>query len=245
MRIRSVWLRVVAAVLGSVLAAGTAEAQTVYDGFNASFPDFAGGGIGFSGPWAQGGFNVGGANYVPMTRSLKVRGLDKSGHSVAGGTFDVINGMVRSLQQTIGLDGTTVYLSFLLRPLATLGEGQFGGFFGLTLNGNLGGDLFVGRAAIEPYILETRGGTGQIPSDVPAQVNRTALLVVKAEFASGNDTFTLYVNPNPRDPEPATGFVKSDLDLGTVSAIGVYSTGAFAIDEIRMGPTFEASLGVE
>ena len=32
--------------------------------------------------------------------------------------------------------------------------------------------------------------------------------------------------------------MKADLDLGTVSRIGIYSTGAFAIDEIRIGTTY-------
>jgi hypothetical protein len=243
MGIRSVRLLLVSAVLGSVLAPGAASSQAVYDGFETSFPEYAAGGTGFVGPWLPGGFNIAGAAYAPLPRSLKFRGLERRGGSVAGGTFAAINGMLRGLALPIGLDGTTVYLSFLLRPLAPLGEGQFGGFFGLTLNGLLGNDLFVGRAGVEPYVLETRGGTGQVVSDVPAQVNRTALLVLKAEFLNGNDTFTLYVNPNPRAAEPASGFVKSDLDLGTVGMIGVYSTGAFAIDEIRMGATFEESLG--
>jgi hypothetical protein len=32
--------------------------------------------------------------------------------------------------------------------------------------------------------------------------------------------------------------VEADLDLGVISRIGIYSTGAFAIDEVRIGTTF-------
>jgi hypothetical protein len=61
---------------------------------------------------------------------------------------------------------------------------------------------------------------------------------VKAQFLNGHDIFTLYVNPVPGDSEPTSGAVKSDLDLGVVSAVGIYSTGGFAVDEIRIGTTF-------
>jgi hypothetical protein len=63
---------------------------------------------------------------------------------------------------------------------------------------------------------------------------------VKAEFAAGNDTFTLYVNPAPGSPEPATGTVKSDLDLGTSNSLLIYSGGEFSLDELRFGETFES-----
>jgi hypothetical protein len=54
---------------------------------------------------------------------------------------------------------------------------------------------------------------------------------------------TLYVDPTPGGPEPGTGVVKSDTDLTVGSNLGinslvVYSTGAFALDEIRVGSTF-------
>ena len=67
---------------------------------------------------------------------------------------------------------------------------------------------------------------------------RTTLVVLKAEFLPGNDLFTLYVDPAVGRLEPASGAVKSDLDLGTVSRIGIYSSGAFAIDEIRIATTY-------
>jgi hypothetical protein len=59
-----------------------------------------------------------------------------------------------------------------------------------------------------------------------------------ADFAAGNDKFTLYVDPTPGGAEPLTGTVKQDRDVGTVSALMLYSTGAFSVDEIRIGTTY-------
>ena len=93
---------------------------------------------------------------------------------------------------------------------------------------------------LAPYVLEEVGGAGQVLSSVTPAVGKTVLLVVKAEFAAGNDTFTLYVNPAPGSPEPVTGAVKSDLDVGLTDFLLIYSGGAFSLDEIRLGETFES-----
>jgi hypothetical protein len=54
----------------------------------------------------------------------------------------------------------------------------------------------------------------------------------------GNDHFTLYVNPTPGGPEPVSGVVKNNSNIGTVAGVTIYSTGAFSIDEFRLGETF-------
>ena len=215
--------------------------QIAYEGFSPSFPIYANGGTGFNGPWTQGGFNAFASGYTPTDSSLCVGKLRTGGGSISGGAFSAINGAIRSLALPLGQNNTTVYLSFLIRPQGTLNKGLFGGFFGLTLNGSLGNDLFIGKpggGAAEQYVLEARGGSGQVTSGTSAEVGRTAFLVVKAEFLPGHDVFTLYTNPSPRDPEPASGATKTDLDLGVVSKVGIYSTGDFAVDEIRMGTAF-------
>ncbi|HUK53991.1 MAG TPA: hypothetical protein VL099_11935 [Candidatus Binatia bacterium] len=215
--------------------------ETVYDGFNHSFPVYAAGGAGFSAPWVQGGFNAFSSDYSYERHSLCYPDLQRSGGSVSGQAESEINGMIRNLEQTLGADGTTVYVSFLLEPRGKLNDGVFDGFFGVTLNGSLGNDLFIGKpggGATGQYVLETRGGFGQVPSGTATVVGRAVLLVVKAQFRPGNDLFTLYVDPKAGGSEPATSVVKADLDLGTVDHIGVYSTGAFAVDEIRIGTAF-------
>jgi len=225
-----------------VLALGPAAraTQVAYEGFGPSFPTYANGGSGFSGPWAQGGFNAFASGYVLREHSLEGPRLQTSGGSVFGAAFPEINGAIRNLAQPVGFDDTVVYLSFVLQPEGHLNNGVFNGFFGLTLNGSFGGDVFFGKpggGAVTEYVVETRGGSGQVSSGVSTVVGCSALLVVKAEFLAGNDVFTLYVNP-PGDHEPAGGAVKADQDLGIVSRIGIYSTGSFVIDEIRLGTAF-------
>jgi hypothetical protein len=238
MRLR--YLPVLAMTTALALTSQAARAsQIAYEGFKPSFPVYANGGTGFSGPWTQGGFNAFASGYVPLEGSLCRANLQTGGGSVSGGAFSAINGAIRTLQQPLGQDNTTVYISFLVQPQGTLNKGVFGGFFGLTLNGSLGNDLFIGKPGTgEQYVLEARGGAGQVPSGVSAVVGRTVLLVVKAEFLPGKDVFTLFENPKPHDPEPKTGVVKSDLDLGVVSKLGIYSSGGFTVDEIRIGTTY-------
>ncbi len=242
MRLRSAYLLVLTVTTTLVVMSQPARAsQIAYEGFSPSFPIYANGGTGFSGPWTQGGFNAFASGYVPTESSLCFAKLRTSGGSISGGAFSAINGAIRSLAHPLGQDNTTVYLSFLIQPRGTLNQGVFDGFFGLTLNGSLGNDLFIGKpggGAEEQYVLEARGGFGQVASGTSTVVGRTALLVVKAEFRPGNDIFTLFTNPRPGDPEPAGAAVKTDLDLGVVARVGIYSTGAFSFDEIRIGTTY-------
>jgi len=194
MRLRSGYLLVLTITAALVVLSRPARAsQIAYDGFSPSFPVYAGGGTGFSGPWAQGGFNAFASGYVRSESSLCFARLQlpTSGGSISGGAFSAINGALRNLQQPLGQNNTTVYLSFLLEPQGSLNDGIFNGFFGLTLNGSL----------------------------------------------AGNDVFTLYVDPS-RGPEPNSGAMKTDLDLGVVSRAGIYSTGGFAVDEIRIGTRY-------
>lgn len=209
------------------------------ESFTPSFPIYANGGTGFAGAWKQGGFNAFASGYVPLDRSLCSARMRSDGGSVSAGAFPAINGAIRDLAQPLGVG--TVYVSFLIQPQGTLHDGVFNGFFGFTLNGSAGNDLFIGKpggGALAQYVLEHRGGFGQVLSNGSATTGRTTLLVLKAQFLPGNDIFTLYVNPGVGSAEPASGAVKTDLDLGTVPRIGIYSTGAFAIDEIRIATSY-------
>src|SRR4051812_14877501 len=230
MRFRSGDVSVLTAAAAVLVLSQSAAAGQVYEGFVPSFPVYANGGSGFASPWAPGGFNAFSAGYVPLEGSLCFSNLQTSGGSVSGAAFSAINGTLRNLAQPLGAAPTTVYLSFLVQPQGALDAGLFQGFFGLTLNGSAGNDLFIGKpggGATDEYVLEARGGAHQVTSGAAVVVGRTALLVVRAELRAGNDLFTLYVNPKLKDPEPSSGVVEADVDLGTVSKIGIYSTGAF------------------
>lgn len=240
MRFRLGYLSVVPLTLALTIVTQAAPTQIAYEGFDLTFPQYNTG-YGFNGAWQQGGFNVFAAGYTANEASLSFGGLQTSGGRISAAAFSSINGAVRNLVQSLGVDNTTVYLSFLIRPQGTLNGGVFNGFFGVTLNGSFGQELFMGKpgaGAVEEYVIENRGGFGQVASGTSTVVGQTALLVVRADFLPGNDIFTLYTNPVPGDPEPTSGVLKTDLNLGVVSRLGIYSTGAFAVDEIRLGTTY-------
>jgi hypothetical protein len=245
MRDRSEYLPLLSVAVAFVvlfLGQPAAASQIAEENFRLSFPVYSNSGTGFSGAWTTGGFNAFVSGYTLRQRSLCYPRLENAGASVSGDAFSQINGTVRNLNFPLGATNSTVYVSILLQPEGILNEGVFNGFFGFTLNGALGNDLFIGKpgggVGLEEYVVETRGGAGQVSSGVSTEVGQPALLVLKAQFMAGPDVFTLYVNPAAGGREPTNGVVKTDLDLGAVPRIGIYSTGAFTIDEIRIGTTF-------
>jgi hypothetical protein len=233
-----------ASLLACVPAADAA--LTASEGFDyaAVGADLVGqsGGTGFSGAWAPGGFNASiSDNYDVAAGSLSFGLLATSGNRVSSAPTAAIAGVTRTPAAPLGADGTTAYFSVVLRPEGTLNEGAFNGFFGLTLETPGEPELYFGKpgsGAINEYVVEDRGGAGQVSSGVGAAVGQTALLVLKAQFQPGADVFTLYTNPTPGGPEPAAGAVKTGSDVGPVTGVTVYSTGAFSVDEIRVGTTF-------
>ena len=79
---------------------------------------------------------------------------------------------------------------------------------------------------------------GQVPSGVPVVIDETAFIVLRLDFSAGDDESTMYLNPPPGGLEPATGTVKSDLELANITGLGIISTGAFSFDELRVGTTY-------
>jgi hypothetical protein len=199
------------------------------------------GGFGFSGPWAPGGFNASvNNNYDVATGSLPFQQLLIGGNRVSSLPTTAIAGLTRPLVAPLGAAGETKYVSVVLRPEGTVGTGAFNGFFGLTLESPTEPELYIGKPGsgqLDRYVVENRGGAGQVASNVTVTANQTTLLVLKAQFNATSDLFTLYVNPTPGGAEPS-GLVKSDANLGVVNGLTIYSTGAFSIDEIRLGDTF-------
>jgi hypothetical protein len=204
------------------------------------------GGTGFIGAWVPGGFNASiHDSYDVAAGSLVFEELAVNGNRMQTASTNAIAGLSRALAVPIAAgDVATLYFSLLLRTEGALGQGAFNGFFGAYLDGSGRGgdaDLFVGKPGSEvvgQWVIEDRGGSGQVQSGVPPVVGETVFLVVRADLQPGVDTFTLYINPDPCQPEPAAGTVKSDLDLGDVMALVIYSTGAFSLDELRLGSSF-------
>jgi hypothetical protein len=239
----------------AVLLLASASAQAALNayepfGYSPAGADLNGRGappsFGFSSPWAPGGFNASvNTNYDLAGDSLSFGGLVTGGGRTTSLPTAAIAGLTRNLSAPLGAAGTTQYLSFLLRPEGTLHAGAFNGFFGLTLETPGEPELFVGKpggGAIGNYVIEDRGGSGQSVSNFLATPNQTVLLVLKAEFNPGgaaNDRFSLWVNPTPGGPEPGSfSTIKNNSNLGSVTGLTIYSTGAFSIDELRVGDTF-------
>ena len=152
--------------------------------------------------------------------------------------------MTRSLASPIGEPGTAgCFLSFLAHPEGMLEQGKEanGGWFGLALESPPEPQLFIGKVSdgVGKYVMEDRGEANQVVSLAVPAVNETVFMVVKAQFAaSGNDRFTLYVNPTPGQPEPASGLVKENSNIGLVSGLPLLSSGAWSMDGIHLGPSF-------
>ncbi len=240
-----VWLLVALPTIGAAPARATLIVSEPFDYPPSSTLVGRGGGTGFNGNWVPGGFNAGVNDYSVGNGSLAYQDLATSGNDVTTGFHNVINGVTRNLASIVGGPGTTAYLSFVIRPEGTVGQGAFNGFFGLDVTGANNNELFIGKPgsfAINNYVLEQRGGPpagSQIASPLQAISGQSALLVVRADFGTGGtDRFTLYADPTPGGPEPLAGVVKSDLRLGGFRAVTLYSTGAFSLDEIRIGTTF-------
>lgn len=235
------------AILGAaVVANSTVQASLIaYDGFDYSPPgsDLNGdnGGFGFASGWATGGFNASiHNNYDNAAGSLGFGALITSGQSVVTSAQNAISGLTRPLAAPLGDSGTTRYLSFLIEPRGIVHQGAFNGFFGVLFERPAEPEVFMGKpggGALDEYVIEDRGGSGQFPSGVSVVADTTAFIVVKAQFGDLGDVFTMYVNPIPGGPEPSAGIVKT-VDLGSVVGLTLYSTGAHAVDELRLGETF-------
>ncbi len=200
------------------------------------------GGFGFATPW-----------FVPTTalnariapNSLPHPLLRTAGNNAAAPLLSVgIGSLTRRLTQSLGTLGTTRYLSFLIRPDGTVGEGNFNGFFGLLLPTAVAPNLFLGKpggGATNEWAIEDAGGTFQQASGVAVASGQVALLVARFDFENGNDRVSFFVNPDPGQPEPATpNAVRADRDLGKFQELTLNSAGAWSVDELRVGTTWES-----
>ena len=222
----------VLSVLSTVAA--RADAPSAYEGFPYSVGSSLGGQNGGSG-WAGSWYTPGGLDATIAAQTLSFGNLAVSGGAVTTAGFQPLNqgasvaSWWRNLATPLGADGTTVYLSFLLRPDA--GYGFYGGI-------NFG-NVFVGRSGNQAdYGLE--GPVNDLSLSNAAVVQgQTVLLVMEVQFQAGDDLLSLFVNPTPGQPQPGTpSATKTDLDVGTATSVLINNYGGYTTDEIRVGPTF-------
>jgi hypothetical protein len=216
---------------------------TSYEPFGSATGDLQGAssGVGFTAAW-----NTLQANDLTVVAN----GLnDPSGQLRVSGNRAISNATVQSLAASrnlilpLGAPGTTAWFSILIRP-----ESSSGRYGGLTLGGRTRdgvGGLFIGAGVNGTWGMNNSGtGTGQVNTSTLASQASTSLLVIRIDFASGPDSATLYVNPQPGLAAPnapaAAVVVKSDVDLSMFSQIVLHSgeNTAFSFDELRIGPTY-------
>ncbi|HXI85013.1 MAG TPA: hypothetical protein VNL17_13075 [Verrucomicrobiae bacterium] len=150
--------------------------------------------------------------------------------------------------------GATYYFSILIKPANTPVTTNYYGLLFLSNGGNTGDghNLFAGKNGsglnwgLEYSTNVISGNTTNLSfvdtySGVPATANQTAFLVVRVDFNFGTpDVFSLYVNPTPGGPEPATPDAVLTNDIGTQNGVEMLTGngGAAFFDEIRLGATF-------
>lgn len=140
-----------------------------------------------------------------------------------------------------GQDGTTLYVSFLFRP-----ETGFGYYGGVNLTDDIGNGIYVGKSGATGYdTYGLEGPLNNIDSSVfPVTAGETAFIVLRAEFLSGNDSYSIFVNPLLDGVEPGIASAsKTDFDpvpgstlAGTTFNFNNY--GYYTIDEIRVGTAY-------
>lgn len=197
------------------------------------------GGTGFATAW---NLDSGNSAIVNATGLTAPAGLS----TAQGGTLELNTGFSafeqsRDLTTTLGTDGTTAWFSFLVKP----DNVSFGGIsFEIgdgtgtdnTVNiGNNGNDWLVG----------IDGTATGVTIDNVVTSGQTYFMAVQIDFAAGNDTVTLYVDPtagvSTPDSPPAMQAQLTIADLGMFSRIGViggFSGNNAQLDEIRVGETF-------
>jgi predicted outer membrane repeat protein len=201
-------------------------------------------GSSIGGGWAS---NWGGAGSKVQLGSGSL--VDPSGLlPVSGGSAQFqIAGLVgdsatafRNLSTSVGADGTTTWISFLVQPDPS-GLGNRAGLeFGST-------SATVGFAGFDgnQFVLGVAGGAQTAVSGITASAGQTVLMVLKLEHLAGNDNLTLYINPTPGLAGPVAALTATrSFDLGSFTRIalsgntGVLSGNSARFDEIRVGRSF-------
>jgi hypothetical protein len=225
--------------ISPIFTTSTAHAVlTAYEPFN--YADVGGdlngqsggGSSGFSDAWSGNtSFNVGSGSLLsPVTPFLT------SGNSETAVAFGSNREIMRSLASPLGTEGTTRYLSFLMRPEGILHQGAFDGWFGLSLRGSTNVNVVMTSFG-DKYTLEV-GGTASATA-INAVVGQTVLFVLRMDFTEGVDPVRLYLNPQPGAPEPGLANASQiNLDVSLINQIFLTGPGAYSFDELRIGTTY-------
>ena len=210
-------IKAISFLLIVLVSVANLNAQIASDSFNytpvgADLNGNSGGGsFGMSGAWVgDTSFDIGAGSLKDPTGTIAV-----SGNRMTTGSFNDNREIIRSFTNAFGIDNTTAYFSFMIRPEGVLNQGAFGGWFGVALRGNAN-DVLVGRPTGSPvYTMEVPGGAARQLTTKTVAVGESTLFVMRIDFLPGNDSIRLYVNPVPGGSEPSTpSAMTSAFDLG-------------------------------
>ena len=202
--------------LGIMLSvSGTSRAELItYEGFDYAVGNLVGanGGTGWGGAWRDG---AGTRTVASQSLAYSAGGADllTSGNRAVIGVTSFAN-VVRNFSQSFGTDGTTIWMSMLVRGSKNLSGFQLA-------NGSDGGDgSYKLQASGANGTWQTRVGTTNQSTTVA--VNQVSLALLRITFQPGNDAIDLWLNP------PS---LVSEASLGSPTNT---RTGNFAFDRIRL-----------
>ena len=212
------------------------------------------GGTGFRAPWdVESGINSPGFKIV--STSLAYPGIASLGNKAEGGYsyrpsgrfLDVAGALVdwkRTSDAYVGLDDTTLWISYLVRPATSSAAAKFSlGYGGEACHDNNG--IVRVKNDAGTWKLSLLGDSIVDDTGVSVAANTTYLMVLRLDFGA-TDTVSLWVNPplNSQDDLPAP-----DASLSTTNATFKFdelnwypgiTTATGWIDEIRFGDSYES-----
>ncbi|MDQ8189799.1 glycoside hydrolase family 20 zincin-like fold domain-containing protein [Roseibacillus persicicus] len=186
-----------------------------------------GAGEGWLGPWEK--------PNEPGVVTFEQEGLEYPGLETAGGSLrfrpkEEKKGvhLKRSLKGQVGLDDTTMWMSYLVKP-----------------NKLAVGDFFVVPGEIAGAIGKVWGDQFSIYMDKSAvrmKEGETYLVVAKFEFGQG-DKVTLWVNPSlDKEPGEEGAALQTMAEIGNKNFVQVqnqgYGLGDYQFDELRIGTSW-------
>ncbi|MFO1321697.1 MAG: DUF4347 domain-containing protein [Burkholderiales bacterium] len=201
----------------------------------------ASGGTGWAGAWSadNGKLKANGSGLSDPDGLMSVNG--GSVRNIMSGALATTTA-TRDLASTVGAEGTTTWLGFLVQPHAT---SLLGDYMGIEFGSSSADIGFAGYNGTS-FVLERAGGSGRVTvSGITPTAGQTYFIALKIESAAGNDTVTMYVDPTPGASTPDSSYtaVKSNLDLGTFTRIGIatgqgLSSNRAELDELRVGDSY-------
>jgi hypothetical protein len=207
-----------------------------FDYAEASLLDGLNGGEGWSGGWSD----------ASSAGSIRTPGLDYSYLPVDGNTLNTAHSgssevrFLRDLDATIGANGTTIWVSYLIRARTNSAGSKW-----LAFNS---GSVLMGRMWGSTFRIGQDGGNWG-DTGIPMLVNHTYFLVGRLDFKSGSEDVYMWVDPDlSSEPDVSTAHASTTVSDFTCSQIRIrfegYGDNDVDFDELRIGSTWDSVTGI-